>query len=116
MYVCYRPPDKDVKKRDIFDKLTEIKSTVTKNRKIIMFGDFNVNLLSDKDKEEANIEHFCLDNDLFQLIDTITRPKSATLIDHIYTNVHNVAEHGIIHFHISDHRPIYMLLKCDMIC
>ena len=113
VYVCYRPPDADVDKGAIYTKLTELKQPVTKNRKIIMMGDFNVNLFSAKDIKESGVDTFCTNNDLFQLISTVTRPKSGTLLDHFYTNVHNVSESGIINFHISDHTPIYMLLKCS---
>ena len=31
---------------------------------------------------------------------------------HIYTNVHNVAETSVINFHISDHSPVFVLIKC----
>ena len=77
-----------------------------------MLGDFNVDLLNDKHVEEAGVGNFCTNSELFQLIHEPTRPISGTILDHIYTNVHNVFESGLINFHISDHTPIYMILKC----
>ena len=110
VYVCYRPPDHDVDKAAIYNRLRDLKKNVSKNRKIVIMGDFNVNLLVDKDIEESGVDNFCTENELFQLI--TTRIVSGSLLDHIYTNVHNVANSGTIDFHISDHSPIYMILKC----
>ena len=45
-------------------------------------------------------------------ISEVTRPASGTLLDHFYTNVHNMAESGTIGVDISDHTAIYMVLKC----
>ena len=38
VYVCYRPPDKDVDKNAIYKKLTALKSTVTKKQKNYIYG------------------------------------------------------------------------------
>ena len=113
IYVCYRPPDADNHKDVIYNKLSELKKPVTKNRKIIIMGDFNVDLFTKKDIDESGVESFCTNNDVIQIINDVTRPQSGTLLDHIYTNVHNVAEAGTLDFRISDHVPIYMLLKCQ---
>ena len=77
-------------------------------------GDFNIDLLTRKDIDESGVEDFCTNNDLCQLINEQTRPVSGTLLDHIYINdrVHNVCEFGTVDFHIADHSPVYILIKC----
>ena len=114
LFVCYRPPGKDVSRSAIYDKLTELKSKITKNRKLIFFGDFNNDLLDSKIVESCKVNDFCINNDLFQLISEVTRPKSSSLLDHIYINgrIHNVAASGTIDYHIADHTPLYILIKC----
>ena len=111
IYVCYRPPDAHLDKNAIYAKLTDLKKTVSKNRKIIMMGDFNVNLFDKKDVRDSRVDDFCTENEMFQLMSSPTRPVSGTLLDHIYTNVHNVFESGLINFHISDHTPIFHDIK-----
>ena len=113
IFVCYRPPDSDNTKSTIYTKLEELKKTVSKNRKIMIMGDFNVDLLTQKDIDESKVDSFCTNNDVMQLIKEVTRPKSGTLLDHFYTNVHNVSESGTIGFRISDHVPIYLIVKCQ---
>ena len=113
VYVCYRPPDHDNDKNAIYRKLEELKKTVSKNRKIVIMGDFNVDLFSNEDIRASKVDSFCTDNDVTQLINEITRPQSGTLIDHFYTNVHNVSQQGTIGFRISDHVPIFMIVKCQ---
>ena len=77
-------------------------------------GDFSGDLLTHKDILESEVLKFCTSNDMSQLIENITRPKSGTLLDHIYVNsrVYNVTESGIVDFHITDHSPVYLLIKC----
>ena len=53
LYVCYRPPDSDNHKEAIYTKLAELKRPVTKNRKIVIMGDFNVDLFSLTDINES---------------------------------------------------------------
>ena len=65
------------------------------------------------DIDDSKVDEFCTNNDVSQLINEVTRPTSGTLLDHIYTNIHNAAEHGTISFRISDHVPVYMLVKCE---
>ena len=113
IYVCYRPPDVGNDKNAIYKKLEELKKPVTKNRKIVILGDFNVDLFKQKDIEESKVDSFCTDNDVIQQINEVTRPQSGSLLDHIYTNVHNVSEAGTIGFRVSDHVPTYIIVKCQ---
>ena len=115
IYVCYRPPNRDKDSMQaLYKKLTELKTPVTKNRKVIIMGDFNIDLLTRRDIEDSQAEEFCTNTDVCQLINEVTRPKSGTLLDHIYINdrIHNVCEFGTISYHISDHTPVFVLIKC----
>ena len=85
-----------------------------KNNSIIM-GDFNYNLLDPSDAHINNFTDTLFGFSYFPLINKPTRitDSSATLIDHIWTNIHSVKfNSGIIVDPISDHLPI---VQCSLI-
>ena len=90
--LSYRPPSSDI------SILTDLESfleqlPVSRQRSLLLFGDFNVNLQS-----EVNDNHHLLRTiedkfSLKQIVTTPTRPASASLIDHIYLSENVAIKH-----------------------
>ena len=108
----YRTPDSDI--RPFIDSITLILDKINNENKLLyLLGDSNINLL--------NSESHALTNEFidvmysfqcFPLISRPTRitPRSATLIDNIFTNNIddlNASINGILVTDISDHFPIF---------
>jgi len=111
--VIYKPPDTDVLKFN--ENIDSILKIITKERKpCYIMGDFNINLL--KHSMHSPTKHFIdmlLSHGFFPLINKPTRitTESVTLIDNIFTNVHDPqAVSGIWTVDISDHLPILTIL------
>ena len=87
-----------------------------KNKPVHIVGDMNIDIL--KFAMHPPTENYI--NNLFAsgFLQLITKPtrcqnNSATLIDHIITNVSNGSfETNIVISHISDHFPLFSLLGC----
>lgn len=113
----YRPntqPKADI--NTFCNKLFEIINIINnENKTIILMGDFNIDLLkSDSHNKTAEYVQDIISHGLKP---TITKPTrvtehSATLIDHIYTNLVNSNIHsGIIYTDISDHLGTFSVIK-----
>ena len=107
--VVYRPPNGDV--NEFIEELSNtLSSPLSRNKKIIIMGDFNINLLSyDHDN---SVNNFVDTLSTFSLIPLINKPtrvadNSQTLIDNIFTNLHPIPTAGVIVADISDHFPIF---------
>ena len=97
----YRHPDEPVNWYERFNNMME--TAPLAEREIILFGDFNINLL----KKHLNWEDTYKNLGLTQLIDTPTRLAARTLIDHIYVNnTQNIIETCVPHSGCSDHLPL----------
>lgn len=115
--VLYRPNTAPLANLDIFSHhLSEIQSILNMERsKIILMGDFNIDLC--KYNTHAQTRNFLddiLSNGLFPLITKPTRVQthSATIIDHIYTNMtKKTITSGVIITDISDHFGTFTILK-----
>ena len=98
----YRNP---AAKSNWFDDFTQMMVTINnKSRKILLLGDLNFNLLKSHSEWESTTAIF----GLTQLVPTATRItyKTATLLDHIYSNSqHLVTNVKILDSGISDHFP-----------
>jgi len=110
--VIYRPPglNLDVFLQE-FEILTEfLTSKNNKKKKIVMLGDFNIDLLSADSHQLTNdFLNSMIALHLLPLILKPTRitPTSSTLIDNIFTNaVDRITDSTIIMTDISDHLPI----------
>ena len=86
-----------------------------KNSSSILLGDFNINLLEHATHNETGEYLNMMQSHSF--IPLISRPTRfpegeqnarPSLLDHIYTNFihHSIA--GIIHYHITDHLPVFL--------
>ena len=110
--VVYKPPDSDVQKFN--EKLEQTLKTIAKeHRPCYLMGDFNINLLNQHiHSPTIHFLDLLLTNGFFPLINKPTRitTDSATLIDNIFTNIHDARlKSGIWVVDISDHLPIFAI-------
>ena len=101
------------------NQLNDIIKTINPNRhEICIFGDININFL--KFSEHTQTEEF-LDmlyaNNILPIITKPTRltDHTATLIDHIYTNCLQNFTAGILTVDITDHLPIFCIVRTQPI-
>ena len=121
--IFYRPPDKYNFLEELNNEFYKLDSS---NNDIFILGDFNINLLSKKNKyilDKNNIitcpltklyKTFLVSFGLTQILRQPTRItcNSSSLIDHILTNAQNkISQSGIIDLGISDHQLIYCTRK-----
>ena len=107
----YRPPDAKAEWIDSFEQ--EVSIAQATGLEIIMMGDFNIDYNKSITKRWLNMIQLL---DLSQLVSEPTRitEKSATIIDHVYTNHHeNVTECFISKLAISDHSPVCFTRKVN---
>ena len=114
---CYRPPKGD--KAKFVKTLQESMDLIPHVKKIelIVTGDVNIDLLKPTETHAANLVDTLKPYRLLQLIKEATRSdgKSSTLLDVIFTNSQYVSKSGIINVNISDHVPVYMLKKKEVV-
>ena len=116
--IIYRPNTAPLADLDVFiHTLSDISNIISsENKKSVLMGDFNINLL--KYNVHQKTTDF-LDNLISQgFLPVITRPTrvthhSATLIDHIFTNSHNINSSSgiIISDEVADHFGTYYIIK-----
>ena len=112
----YRPNSKHVAVEEFTHTLNAILQNInTNNSKIVLIGDFNINLLEHTTHMPTN--SFLTTMQSINFIPHIARPTrfpdsidlgEPSLLDHIYTNFSNHFNAGIIHYPISDHLPIFL--------
>ncbi len=86
---------------------------LTLNKQILVLGDLNCNMLENGQERRA-LTNFSTELNLTQIIKTPTRitATSQTLIDVILvSSTALVIESDVINTSISDHLPVYVLLK-----
>ncbi|CAB4031940.1 Hypothetical predicted protein [Paramuricea clavata] len=110
--VTYRPPDTSL---NCFEDLLKPNyvQALTLNKQILVLGDLNCNMLENGQERRA-LTNFSTELNLTQIIKTPTRitATSQTLIDVILvSSTALVLESGVINTSISDHLPVYVLLK-----
>lgn len=113
--VIYSPPNRNVQQFN--ECLLEILNDIKSNNKLcFLMGDFNINLLhQDTHAPTSEFLEILYSSSYFPLITKPTRisSSSATLIDNIYCNkiLDNDYFNGILVTDISDHFPIFTMLK-----
>ncbi len=114
--VVYRPPTPPHANLDLFSQsFINIVNTINdEHKKLLVAGDFNIDML--KFQNHPKTHSFVEEIFTLGLTPLITRPTrvtthSATLIDHIYTNLNYLnTTSGIIISDIADHFGIFALL------
>lgn len=108
----YRPPGGNV--QAALGKLETIVSTIRQSTSgdTTIVGDFNVDVLSEN-IHSKKISQFVNTCRLEQLIKTPTRisDRSRSLIDHIYTNSPHHSNSGTVNCNITDHFPVFCIIK-----
>ena len=112
--VIYRPPNTDV---NLFlSALAVILEVInSENRSCYLAGDFNIDLLNCKQHHGQSFLDQLFSFGFYPRIDRPTRitDTSATLIDNIFTNVHNSElTFGVWIADVSDHLPVYVIMPC----
>ena len=112
----YRVPNTGIDK--FLEELNSIIEPLKSSHKLILLGDYNINLLKD-DKHKNDFELSLQSNYLIPTILSATRVEikiknnqevlSATLIDNILINYDMKYQSGIIETSITDHYSIYIL-------
>ena len=111
--VIYRPPNQPVD--DFLKYINDILQIVHTEKKLFyLMGDFNINILN-----VGNVQYVdefldtMLSNSMFPLIKYPTRvsSNSFTLIDNIFTNDYSADTSGLFLSDISDHFPIFCIVK-----
>ena len=113
----YRHPRYTVEQVEIFLKqlIEKLDSYCDQNIPIVVLGDVNIdtsktNLTITKKYLDALASMGCCN-----LVKSYTRfeKKSRSILDHIITNyAENKIEHGVLLHTITDHLPVYAILKC----
>lgn len=112
--VTYRPPDCPLNCFDTSFKPTYTKALLLGNS-IFVLGDLNCNLLSDGPERRA-LHNTCNELNLVQIIESPTRVtvNSESLIDVILVSTPSlVKSSGVMQTSISDHYPVYVVLKLN---
>ena len=113
--VVYRHPNTPIENfnKEITKTIEKIK---TKNKNIIICGDFNINMLSNNHEHTNNFKETMLGNNYIPTITLPTRitDSTATLIDNIFLHIdnHNLQKEcisGNFFCDISDHLPNFLL-------
>ena len=117
--VIYRPPNTDI---SVFNEhLTTLLSAVKlENKLCYCMGDYNINIMNSESHGDTG--KFLDIMYSFSFIPLITRPtrvaiNSATIIDNIFSNdiaYCNTQSQGIFYTDISDHFPIFVILKSNV--
>lgn len=81
--------------------------------RVIILGDLNINYNEKNTKVVKEIKLLEKEFSIKQHIKSPTRviKTTATLIDHIYTNLEHVSHAGVVELNISNHNMIYIVVK-----
>ena len=110
----YRHPTKDcaILHNALKEQLSNLNN---KSKEVFVLGDININLSNyNRDNQTSDYLDMLLDLGFTPLITKATRitDHTATLIDHIYTNVpQKITKAGICLADITDHLPVYCTIR-----
>lgn len=114
--LLYRPHSGNC--NSALDKLSDILYRLCSNsnarRTITVLGDFNINAYKSKPTLDYKaLSALCNEHNLNQLIDVPTRYKfpNYSIIDLILSDSGIVSHHGTINCNLSDHLPIFLVIK-----
>ena len=112
----YRPHSKHELVEEFTNTLSALlRRDAATNKKLILIGDLNINLLEHTTHTPTN--NFLATLQTLNFFPHISRPTrfpdtynlgEPSLLDHIYTNFFHNFSSGIIHYQISDHLPIFL--------
>ncbi|KXJ26086.1 putative RNA-directed DNA polymerase from transposon BS [Exaiptasia diaphana] len=107
----YRTPNSTAEQDKILDQNIE-RAYLSCNLETILAGDFNVNYLHTAEYNKHRLVKDLRSLKFIQLVTKITRPKSRTCLDHLYTtHPENIAELSVPNIGLSDHLPVFIRRK-----
>lgn len=111
LIITYRPPQG--KTNEYISTIRDILSGLNVGQEIYLLGDLNINYSEKGIKAVKELKILEKEYSLKQQIIHPTRVTATTdtLLDHIYTNTDNVVQKGTIECHLSDHYPVYLIVK-----
>ena len=114
MILVYRPPNGNIAKAiEHLNNLTKLIPNLDTSD-IIIGGDFNIDFSRPRKEDTKKLKHFSTKNNLTQHINDPTRPiDSNAIIDLIFSNCRHVKYTGVLPWNISDHVPVFILIKKD---
>ena len=106
----YRPPGS---RADTDAKIeSNIEAAYLRDQETCVLGDFNINYLDSVTYNKHRLVKALNSLNLTQVIKTVTRPISATCLDHVYTtNPNFIAEISVPNIGLADHLPIFFRRK-----
>ena len=111
-FACIYRPHSDSIENFTLELLNILNSDILHSKKVIILGDFNVNLFL----ENSQVDIFISEMQSLNFICTIDKPtrfsaisgQRASLLDQIWTNYHSQYNTGIIYSDVSDHCSIFI--------
>ena len=119
----YRPNPKHIAVDEFTHILNELLGDISTRNKMVLIGDFNINLLEHTSHIPTN--NFLTNIQTLSFTPLIARPTrfpdssdlgEPSLLDHIYINFNLSITSGIIHFPITDHLPIFVNISIPSEC
>ena len=111
--VIYRKPNTNID--EFLNGLLGVLENINIGRaNVVLIGDYNIDLSLTGTPKISDFLSAIESTGMQQIISSPTRMTNLTssLIDHVYTNVHNYAIHsGVIETDVSDHFPIFVIFK-----
>lgn len=107
---CYRPPSGNVDAA--LNHLSNCIDSIS-NCELFIVGDFNLDYAKPRSPSITKLKVMERVNQLKQYINVPTRisSNSKSIIDHIYSNSHIIANSGVIRNTLSDHFPCFIVRK-----
>ena len=107
----YKPPN--IKFEIAQSKLNSTIESINSNSELFIVGDMNVDYKITHGPRFQKLKNFETTNMIKQYINTTTRPKekSATAIDHIYSNSKNISKIGTLLWKPADHSATFIVRK-----
>lgn len=111
LIITYRPPQG--KPSEYIDELRDTLTGLNTGLELFLLGDLNINYSEKNLKAVKEMKVLEKEFNLKQQISYPTRVTTTTetLLDHIYTNSNNIVQKGLIESHLSDHYPVYLIVK-----
>ena len=114
LVMVYGPPNGNITRA--IENLTNFLKFIPNQDKsdIIIGGDFNIDFSKSRKENTKKLKHFSSKHNLTQHIKDPTRSEdSSSVIDLIFAKCNYVKHSGILSWNLSDHTPVYILIKKD---
>jgi hypothetical protein len=121
LIALYRPsnPDSNSKLPIFFSSLEDLLETTKKGDDLIVAGDLNIDILNQETSKSSKLINIFKSYELSLLnpnqITRLTNGTDGTLIDHVFSNLHENSTFNIIENNISDHLGVMVELNIKLL-